>query len=302
MKTSLLVLAAGMGSRYGGLKQMEGIGPGGETLTDYSLYDAIRAGFNKIVFVIREEFEEDFKAKFAPKLEGKIDFDFAYQGLDSFTDGFQPDKDREKPWGTGHAVLVANDKINEPFGVINADDFYGHSSFEMLNDFLADPEKTREDQYVMVGFELKNTLSEHGSVSRGICEVDDSGNLQKVVERTKIHKENGKVVFQDKNGDKSELTGDETVSMNFWGFHPGLFDHLEKQFRTFLEKKGKELKSEFFLPSSVDELINTGRVKTRVLVSDQKWFGMTYKEDLPVARESIQKLIDQGIYPENLWK
>lgn len=301
MKPALLILAAGMGSRYGGLKQIAGVGPNGETLTEYSLYDAIRAGFRKIVFVIRKDFEEDFKERFASKLPEDVNVKFAYQDMDAYTEGFVPDSERKKPWGTGHAVLVAKDVIDEPFAVINADDYYGQESFKMIYDFLADPERVREDQYAMVGYTLKNTLSEHGTVSRGVCETDEDSKLLDVTETTKIHRENGDVVYTDEDGNKKKLDENETVSMNLWGFHQGIFGHLQNQFREFLEDSGKELKSEFYIPSAVDRLIKEGRLQAKVLVTGDKWFGMTYREDLPVVKESITELVKNGMYPESLW-
>jgi len=297
LKPTLVVLAAGMGSRYGGLKQIDPVGPGGEVIMDYSMYDAVDAGFGKIVFVIRRDIEDSFKEKFSSKLEGVIETAYVYQELGLFVDGFEIPANREKPWGTGHAILVAKDEVNEPFAVINADDYYGPGSYRQMKDFLV----SGNDNYAMVGFTLRNTLSEHGHVSRGVCGCDENMLLQKVTEITEITKAGDGAVFVDENGDKNELAGDEIVSMNLWGFGPDIFEHLQSQFKEFLAEQGNELKSEFYIPAVVDKLISSGQKKVDVLHSQERWFGVTYKEDKDFAKARIEELIAKGVYPKKLW-
>lgn len=299
MKPTLLVLAAGMGSRYGGLKQMDEIGPFGESIIDYSVYDAIQAGFGKVVFVIRHSFADQFKARFEPRLKGRIEFEFVYQELDYLPEGFTVPEGREKPWGTGHAILMAKDAIKSPFAIINADDFYGREAYKQVASFLTS--STKANEYAMVGYALNNTLSEHGTVSRGVCQTDNIGNLVSLVERTKIGYESGKIYYFEEN-DKTALTGQEPVSMNFWAFKPIFFDQLNSEFLNFLKSRGSELKSEFYFNAVVDNLIKDKTVTTQVINTPAKWFGVTYQEDKPMVKESLMQLITNGVYPNNLWE
>ena len=298
MKPTLLVLAAGMGSRYGGLKQMDELGPNGESIIDYSIYDAIEAGFGKVVFVIREHFADAFKERFEPKLAGKIETEYVYQELDKIPEGFTIPEGREKPWGTGHAMLMAKDVIKEPFGIINADDYYGKDAYNQVYNFLNASKDVNE--YAMVGYPIEKTLSEHGTVSRGICEVDDNGYLIEIIERTKIGWEGDKIFFYEDDG-KTEVPGNVPVSMNFWAFKPEFFPLLEKEFNGFLETRGQELKSEYYFNVAVDSLIKKGVVKTKVLKTTAQWFGVTYKEDKPKVQAKFKDLHDKGVYPPKLW-
>ncbi|WP_159519363.1 nucleotidyltransferase family protein [Sunxiuqinia indica] len=298
-KPTLLILAAGMGSRYGGLKQVEPIGPNGETILEYSIFDAIRAGFGKVVFVIRESFADAFKKQFAGKLDSKIEVKYVYQELDHLPDGYSLPEGREKPWGTGHAILMAKDVIQEPFAAINADDFYGRESFRVAADFLTS--EVAADNYSMVGYQVKNTLSEFGTVSRGICKTDKNSNLVQITERHQIARENGRITFTDENDNKVAVDDNTLASMNFWGFHPSLFQHLESQFKQFLDEKMETPKSEFYIPSVVFELIRTGQAQAKVLDADSQWFGVTYPEDKPFVVEQVKKLTEQGDYPQKLW-
>ena len=298
MKPTLLVLAAGMGSRYGGLKQIDPIGPSDETIIDYSIHDAIAAGFGKIVFVIRKGFEKDFKELFNTKLAGKIEVDYVNQEINNVPDGTFYNVAREKPWGTGHAILMAKDCINEPFAVINADDYYGVEAFSTMADFLIN--SISDQEYGMVGYQLANTISENGSVSRGVCATNVSQHLETVIERTHIEKlEQGIAYKEDEKW--TSISGDTTVSMNFWGFTPELFIHLQKQFVSFLYEEGQALKSEFFIPSVVAKIIADSNTKVRVLKSEAQWFGVTYREDKEKATKAILDLVDKGIYPSKLW-
>jgi UTP-glucose-1-phosphate uridylyltransferase len=299
MKPTLVILAAGMGSRYGGLKQLDEVGPNGEAIIDFSLFDAIRAGFGKVVFIIRRDFEKAFKARFDKKLEGKIEVEYVYQELTDLPDGYSAPQGREKPWGTGHAILAARNAVSTPFAAINADDFYGAEAYASCANFLKN--EVASDNYSMVGFRLDKTLSENGSVSRGLCLSNPDNKLNDIEELTKITTtEQG--IFYSKNEEQHRLNGDETVSMNFWGFHPSLFDHLEKGFINFLNKEGNEMKSEFFIPFEVDRLIKTKKVEVEVLTSNSTWFGVTYQEDKPVVIDKINKLINEGKYPNQLWE
>lgn len=298
MQPTLLVLAAGMGSRYGGLKQMDELGPNGESIIDYSVYDAIQAGFGKVVFVIRESFAQAFKDRFEPRLKGKIKTEYVYQELSDLPDGFSLPDGREKPWGTGHAILMAKDVIKEPFAIVNADDFYGRIAYQQVFDFIQQSQS--ETEYAMVGYALSNTLSEHGTVSRGVCETSLEGNLVNIVERTKIGWEDNTIYFYEDES-KTELPGDIPVSMNFWAFKPSYFAHLEDAFVAFLKEKGQEMKSEFYFNAVVDSLIKQGKVSTKVVKTDALWFGVTYKEDKPLVQDKINKLIAEGVYPEKLW-
>ena len=299
MKPTLLILAAGMGSRYGGLKQIEPVGPSGETILEYSVYDAIRAGFGKVVFVIRESFAKDFKARFESKLADKIEVGYVYQEINKLPEGFKLPEDREKPWGTGHAVLMAKDMIHEPFAVINADDFYGAEAYKVIAGYLT--QNVSDDSYAMVGYQLDKTLSDFGSVSRGICETDGNNSLTKITETHKIRQEGETILCESESKETVELTGSETVSMNFWGFHPSVFENIENQFIEFLKTHIQVPKSEFYIPFVVFEMIKTGQAKVEVLKADSPWFGVTYQEDKPFVIEQIQKLTDLGIYPEKLW-
>ncbi len=299
MKPTLLVLAAGMGSRYGGLKQIDPIGPSGETIIDYSIHDAIKAGFGKIVFVIRESFEKEFKELFNAKLSGKIEVEFVNQEIAKVPLGSNYTPKREKPWGTGHAILMAKECIKEPFAVINADDYYGVEAFTTIADYLRKGITEREN--CMVGYQLGNTISENGFVSRGVCETNNNDHLTNVIERIHIEKlENGIAYKEDEKW--ISLSGNTTVSMNFWGFTPSLFAHLESQFKSFLAIEGDQLKSEFFIPSVVAKIIDEGNTKFKVLKSDAQWFGVTYKEDKEKAINAIEKLVEKGIYPAKLWE
>jgi UTP-glucose-1-phosphate uridylyltransferase len=300
MKPTLLILAAGMGSRYGGLKQVEPIGPGGEVIMDYSVYDAIRAGFGRVVFVIRKNFAEEFKELFKAKLKGKIETEYVCQELDDLPEGYSVPQGREKPWGTAHAILVTKDVIKEPFCQLNADDFYGYKAFKVMAEFLSAPLKPH--QYSMVGYKLRNTLSEFGSVSRGICDIDPDGYLQKIVETTKIYKEAGKIVSLEADGDVRYLTGDESVSMNIWGFQPDIFKFIEEKFIEFLDQYRNIPKSEIFIPSVVYDMIKERKAGVKVLKGDSKWFGVTYQEDKPFVISQVKKLTDNGEYPDKLFK
>ena len=299
MKPTLLILAAGMGSRFGGLKQVEPIGPNGETIIDYSIYDAIRAGFGKVVFVIRESFADAFKAKFDAKLKGKIEVEYVFQELDKLPAGFSLPETREKPWGTAHAILVARDVVKEPFCALNADDFYGFNAYKVMAEFLRNSNDQHE--FAMVGYQLDNTLSDFGSVSRGLCQIGENDLLQKIVETTKILKKDGKIVSVEPDGSEKILTGKESASMNIWGFKPSVFEILENKFTEFLKEHINEPKSEMFIPSEVYEMIRDNQATVKVLKADSPWFGVTYKEDKPLVIKRINKLIEEGQYPAKLF-
>ena len=301
MQPTLLVLAAGIGSRYGGLKQIDPVGPGGETIIDYSIYDAIRAGFGKLIFVIRRDIEADFKEHVGHKFEDRIPVAYSFQELDMIPPPFTVLPTRKKPWGTAHAVMVSEGLITENFAVINADDFYGASSFQQLADYLSTIHDGERAAYSMVGFILRNTLSEFGSVARGLCQTNAQGFLETVVELTKIEKEGQGAKNTDETGAVQPLSGDEVVSMNMWGFTPSLFDHLHEQFATFMQEKGTEEKSEFFIPTIVNNLIATDQAQVKVLSSPDAWFGVTYQQDKPHVIQQIRALVAQGVYPERLW-
>ena len=300
MKPTLLVMAAGIGSRYGGLKQLDGIGPNDETIIDYSIFDAKRAGFGKVVFIIRKNIEEDFKAVIGQKWQDHIPIEYVHQELDLLPDGFSVPEGREKPWGTGHAILMAKEVIHEPFAAINADDFYGKDAFGMLCRYLAQAQDGAQADYSMVGYLLRNTLSDHGSVSRGISHTDADDHLTKVIETHGVERWNGGARYPDASGNYIDLTGNETVSMNMWGFTPSLFDHLESMFVTFLQEHGQEARSEFLIPTVVSHLINTGQATVRVLRCSATWFGVTYREDKPFVQQQVRALVDQGLYPSSL--
>ena len=301
MRPTLFVLAAGVGSRYGGLKQIDGLGPGGATIMDYSIYDAVRAGFGKIVFVIRHTFEEDFRTKVVNKYQGKIPVEIVFQEIEYLPEGFECPADRVKPWGTNHAVMMGKDVIKEPFAVINADDFYGKESYQILADWLT-KKANATNEYCMVGYRVGNTLSESGAVARGICEKDDAGNLTTVVERTHILRDNdGVIKFKDENGDMIAVEENAPVSMNMWGFTPDYFKHSDEAFKDFLKDNSGNLKSEFYIPFVVNNLIVAGKATCEVLDTPSKWFGVTYAEDRPSVVEKIENLVKAGVYPEKLW-
>ncbi len=299
MKPTLVVLAAGLGSRYGSLKQIDQFGPSGETIVDYAVYDAIEAGFEKIVFVIRRSIEEEFKEIFLTKLSDKVQVEYVFQELDVLPEGFTVPEGREKPWGTAHAVMTAASKINEPFAIVNADDFYGRASLKAIHDHLSSLDNSTLDA-CMVGFILENTLSDHGRVSRGICKVNEQGELEEIVERTHIFKKAEGGAYYEEDNKHVDLTGKEIVSMNLMGFTSQVFDMMEEKFVDFLKENYTELKAEYFIPSVLDNVRKQG-VKVPVLTSTEQWFGVTYKEDKPIARENLLQLVKQGVYPENLW-
>lgn len=300
MKPTLLILAAGMGSRYGGLKQLDGLGPNGETIMDYSVYDAVRAGFGKIVFVIRHDFEEDFRKKILPKYEGIIDIDVVFQSIDKVPAGMEINAERTKPWGTNHAVMMASEVIKEPFGVINADDFYGADSFAVLAEMLRSLTGMK-DKYCMVGFRVENTLSENGGVSRGLCQVDADGNLVDVVECHEIQRKNGVLVYKSETGTDQPFAEGTIVSMNMWGFTPDYFEHSNEAFINFIKEHGMEPKSEFYIPTVVNNLIHSGTSTLKVLPTSSRWFGVTFAADREATVNAINDLIQQGIYPSKLY-
>ena len=301
MKPTLYVLAAGMGSRYGSLKQMDGLGPNGETIMDYSIFDALRAGFGKVVFVIRKSFDKEFREKIVSKYENHIPVEVVYQELDNLPTGFELHPDRQKPWGTNHAVMMAKDVIKEPFAVINADDFYGKESYAILAEQL-NKMTGQQNHYCMVGYRLSNTLSESGAVARGVCETDANDFLKSVVERTHIERKDGKIQYKDAEDYWYELPENTPVSMNMWGFTPDYFEHSEKYFINFLEANVGNHKAEYFIPLMVDHLITNKTADVKVLDTPSKWFGVTYAEDRPTVVEKIQNLVDKGEYPTPLWK
>lgn len=301
MKPTLYVLAAGMGSRYGSLKQIDGLGPNGETIMDYSIYDALRAGFGKIVFVIRKSFDQDFREKIISKYEKHIPVEVVYQELDNLPAGFELHPDRQKPWGTNHAVMMAKDVIKEPFAVINADDFYGRESYAILADQLKKMEG-QENHYCMVGYRLSNTLSESGAVARGVCGTDDKGFLKSVVERTHIERKDSKIQYKDAENYWFELPENTPVSMNMWGFTPDYFEYSEKYFIKFLEENAGNHKAEYFIPLMVDHLIVNKTADVKVLDTPSKWFGVTYAEDRQGVVDKLQQLVEKGDYPSPLWK
>ena len=300
MKPTLFILAAGMGSRYGGLKQLDGVGPNGETIMDYSVYDAIRAGFGKVVFVIRHDFEQEFRDKIISKYKDHIAVDVVFQDITALPAGFAPNPERTKPWGTGHAVLMGKDAIKEPFAVINADDFYGAESFQILADALRKV-ADKENCYCMVGFQIENTLSENGTVSRGHCQVSEEGYLTGVNECHGIQRKGDKLVHTLADGTEAEFPAGAAVSMNMWGFTPDYFVHTEKAFIEFLQKNASELKSEFYIPTVVNDLITSGTVTLKVEKTPSKWFGVTYAADRPATIEQFKRLTDEGVYPQKLW-
>jgi len=295
---TLLVLAAGMGSRYGGLKQLDSVGPGDETIMDYSIFDARRAGFGKVVFVIRKEMEHAFKEKIGSRYDKRVPVEYVFQETSDLIPGFSLPEGRIKPWGTTHALLMAANAIQEPFGVINADDFYGANSYRLLAQHL----QSGSEDYAMVGFILRNTLSEFGAVARGVCHTTDDGYLKDITELKSIAREGPRIINIEADGQRTALTGAELVSMNMWGFTPAVFPQLYDYFQRFLKRHGDDLKAECYLPSSVNTLIQAGQARVKVLRSSDAWFGVTYREDHARVVESVGRLIEQGIYPHRLWQ
>ena len=300
MKPTLFVLAAGMGSRYGGLKQLDGLGPHGETIMDYSIYDAIKSGFGKVVFVIRKDFEDEFRKKILSKYENHIPTAVVFQSLNDLPEGFTCPAERTKPWGTNHALLMGENVINEPFAIINSDDYYGRNSFEVMADFLSGL-KDSKDVYSMVGFKVGNTMSESGTVARGVCETEN-GNLTSIVERTNIgYDADHKIFFEDENGKKQYLDPSTPVSMNFWGFTPEYFAHSKKAFVEFLKENINKPKSEFFIPTVINKLVKTKEATVKVLATDAKWFGVTYAADRQGVVDKFAELHKTGVYPEKMF-
>lgn len=297
MKPTLVIMAAGMGSRYGGLKQMDPVGPNGETLLEYSVYDAIRAGFGRVVFIIRRDFADEFKASVGARFEGRIQVDYAFQELENLPEGFTVPEGRTKPWGTGQAILSCKGLVNEPFAVQNADDFYGAVAYRILADELA---RMNEGSSCMVGYHARNTLSPHGAVARGICTIAN-GFLSGIVERFEIEADISGTIHYVEGGQIINMAGDEICSMNFWGFTPSFFETLEEKFTAFLREKGGELKSEWYIPDIIDDMINSGQTRVKVLGTDSQWFGVTFPEDKPAVVASLKAMHEQGHYPESLW-
>ena len=298
---TLVIMAAGMGSRYGGLKQIDPVGDNGEIILDYSVYDAIEAGFDKVIFVIKHEIEEDFKAIMQGKYEDKIKVEYAYQNINNLPEGYTAPEDRVKPWGTGHAVLACDGMIDGPFAVINADDYYGKETFSLIYNELKNTAK--ENEFCMVGFKVENTLTENGHVARGVCQTNADGYLTDIVERTKIAIRDGKIMFTEDDGENwTELEKGSTVSMNCWGFSNMMLTELRARFAAFLDRnKDNMLKCEYFLPFVVDELLKEGKVSVKVLDTTEKWYGVTYKEDKQAVVEALRKKVTEGIYPQKLW-
>jgi dTDP-glucose pyrophosphorylase len=299
MKPTLLVLAAGMGTRYGGNKQLDEVGPSGETIIDYSIYDAIRAGFGKIVFVIRRDIEEQVNERFVKRLKGKIEVDYVFQEITNLPEGVKVNPERQKPWGTSHAILVTAQKIKEPFGVINADDYYGVESFKVLSDFLVNDND--QNCYCIIGYKMGNTLSDHGHVNRGVCGVDNNGLLKNIVETRQIEKTAGGAMAPGHDGKILKFTGNEVVSMNLWGFKPSCYGFLGDEFRNFIHKNGMDLTAELDIPTSIDKFVKNGEITIKILMSNERWFGVTYREDKPYVVESINSMISKGIYPARLY-
>ena len=300
MKPTLLVLAAGLGSRYGGLKQLDGLGPNEETIMDYSIYDAVKAGFGKIVFVIRKSFEKEFKEKVAKKYEHLIKIEIVFQELDNLPEGFELNPERVKPWGTNHALMMGKEVINEPFAVINADDFYGRDSYKVICEFLSKLENSK-NLYCMVGYRVGNTLSESGTVARGVCETDADGNLTGIVERTQVKRIDGSVKYKDENGEWISIADNKPVSMNMFGFTPDFFDYSDDSFVDFLKENEEVLNAEYFIPTVVNDLIIKGKSTVKVLNTASQWFGVTYQEDRPWVVQKFKELVDSGEYPSPLF-
>jgi hypothetical protein len=299
MKPTLLVLAAGMGTRYGGNKQLDEVGPSGETIIDYSIYDAIRAGFGKIVFVIRHDIEDQVKERFVKKLKGKVEVDYIFQEITNLPEGVKVNQERQKPWGTSHAILVTEKKIKEPFGVINADDYYGVESFKILHDFLVDDKDP--NSYCIVGYKMGNTLSDHGHVNRGVCSVGADGLLKKIVETRQIEKTSDGAQAPGTDSKMQKFTGNEIVSMNLWGFKPSCYSFLGSEFRNFINNNGMNLSAELDIPTSMDKFVKNGEITIKILMSNARWFGVTYREDKPFVVDSINKMISKGVYPAKIY-
>jgi hypothetical protein len=304
MKPTLVLMAAGLGSRYGGLKQIDPVGPSGEIIIDYSIYDALKVGFGKVVFIITKQNEEAFRERIGYRIEKLVDTEYVFQRVDDVPAGFEVPSDRKKPWGTGHAVMSCHNAVNTPFAVINADDFYGQASFKLLYDFLSEVDCQSDTyKYCMVGFQLENTLTEHGHVARGVCKVDANGYLQGINERTKIQKFEASAKYTEDGENWVDIPEGSTVSMNTWGFSPSIFKELDARFSPFLDfSKDNILKAEYFLPTVVDNLILEGKACVKVLPSRERWYGVTYQEDKPIVKQAISELILKGIYPEKLWE
>ncbi|RZK55744.1 MAG: nucleotidyltransferase [Pedobacter sp.] len=298
MKPTLLILAAGMASRYGSMKQIDGFGPNGETIIDYSIYDAIKAGFGKVVFIIKEEFVENFRSIFDPKLKGKIETDYVFQNFDLKQFGIEEEIYREKPWGTAHAILSGRKVVKEPFCVINADDFYGFDAYKKMVDFLN--EEANDSNFSIIGYQIGKTLSDFGAVSRGVCKVDDAGNLTEIVERTKVFQDGDTIVYEE-DDKKYPLDFETPVSMNFWGFTPAVFKITEELFKEFALANKDKPKAEFFIPLIGENLVKNNAADFKVVPTSNQWFGVTYKEDKPFVQASIDQLVKDGAYPENLW-
>jgi NDP-sugar pyrophosphorylase family protein len=301
MKPTLLILAAGMGSRYGSLKQVEAVGPSGEAIIDYSIYDAIRAGFEKVTFIIRRSIEEEFREVFEAKLDGKIETEFVFQELDMVPEGISYSPERVKPWGTAHAVWVARNVLKQPFVAINADDYYGPDSYRSMAQYLTSENTGPESRFCMMGYQIRHTLSDFGSVSRGICESTDGEFLTSVVERTEIARDGDNIHFIDEEQKRVPLPDDVLVSMNIWGFTPAVFNFLESAFSDFISVNADKPKAEFYIPTVINNLVEEGKASVKILPAVDRWFGVTYKEDKPLAIANINGLIEKGIYPVNLW-
>lgn len=302
-KPTLVIMAAGMGSRYGGLKQIDPMGPNGEIIMDYSIYDAVKAGFDKVVFIIKKEMEDIFRETVGSRIDAVVKTSYVFQGIDDVPAGFEVPEGRIKPWGTGHAVLSCRNAVDSPFAVINADDFYGQTTFQLMNDYLVGLKDSNVYQYCMVGFKLENTLTEHGHVARGVCTLDSNGNLKEIHERTKIQKFGNETKYTENDKDWVLIPEGSIVSMNTWGFTPSIFNELEAGFPAFLRNNEKNiLKAEYFLPSVVDGLISENKARVKVLPSKERWYGVTYQEDKPLIKQAILKMTKEGIYPESLWR
>jgi dTDP-glucose pyrophosphorylase len=299
MKPTLLILAAGMGSRYGGQKQTDEFGPSGETITDYSIYDALNAGFGKVVFVISPKMEQEFNESYVRKFPGDIQIEYVIQDVKSVPKGFKVPDERVKPWGTAHAVMMAKDVINEPFAVINADDFYGRESYKVIHDFLV---KSKPGEHGLVGFTLSKTVSEHGSVARGVCETDENEFLSEIIERTKIYSAKGKIYFEDEDASKTDLHPDTKVSMNLFGLMPDIFEEMDIQFKEYITENINSAKAEFFIPYVADNLIRSQKANFKVLGTPESWFGVTYQDDRQHVLEMISNLVEENVYPTPLWK
>ncbi|MDR3286802.1 MAG: nucleotidyltransferase [Prevotellaceae bacterium] len=301
MKPTLLILAAGLGNRYGGLKQLDEVGPNGETIMDYSVYDAKRAGFGKIVFVIRKDFAAEFEKKILSKYINQIDAEYVFQDVNDIPEGCNFDTNRKKPWGTGHAVIVAEKAINTPFAVVNADDFYGYDAFCVTAEYLQNKQHSQK-KYSMVGYIINNTLSESGSVSRGVCKVNENNVLTNVIERTKIERTGESITYIDENGNLVKIQDNAIVSMNFWGFTPDYFDYSKQLFIDFLKENRSNNEAEFYIPTVVNNLIGNRQAEVKVLSTNAKWFGITYSQDKIQTKQNINKLIENGEYPQKIFK